>query len=95
MKCCVNSSIPSIQTENMCGVKNLCLLLHCFQGPCDPNSTRGYIKVGLVFPGFSYLLCPCAQDWNDKQQFHLLIATLHVGGRHFIVGFSEWHIGVC
>ena len=31
----------------------------------------------------------CVHNWNAEQHFHRLFATLHIGGRHCIVGF-EW-----
>ncbi len=44
------------------------------------------VKVGLVLPGVSYCLCLCMND--VKQQFLLLIATLHLGDMHCIVDFE-------
>ena len=50
---CDSPSITSIQTECLCGVKDLCSLCPCFHQPCDHNSLRGYINVGLVLPAVS------------------------------------------
>ncbi len=52
-----------------------------------PLLLRGYVKVGLVLPGVSYWLCLCVYDWNAKQQFHHLFATLQLGSRQCLVGF--------
>ena len=58
------------------------LTKHCFHEPCNHNSLKGCIWVGLVLPGVSFWFCLFVQEWNAEQQFHLLIATLHLGNRH-------------
>ena len=39
------------------------------------------------------LVAMCVKDGNDKQKFHLLIATLHLGYKYNIVALSERHLG--
>ena len=43
--------------------------------------------VSLVLPGVSYWFSVSVHNWNAKQQFHHLFATLQLGGRHCLVGF--------
>ena len=70
MKLCDSPSITSIETEYFLWGKRRLFTIECLHGPCDHNSLRGYVKVGLVLPGVSYFLCLCVQGWNAKQQFH-------------------------